>query len=98
MNSHMDDVQVLPENTPPALATFDALRAEDEPWLADCFVPPSDFSIIAGARSVIVYGEEGSGKTALYQMLLRYLRPAQRPPERLVVEWQSPRFAPDTPV
>jgi hypothetical protein len=83
---------------PPALAVFDALRAEDEPWLAECYVPPSDFSLIAGARSVIVYGEEGSGKTALYQMLLRHLRPARRPSDRLVVEWQPPRFEPDTPV
>jgi hypothetical protein len=93
----MSDLPISLENIHPALAAFDALRAEDEPWLADCFVPPSDFSLIAGARSVIVYGEEGSGKTALYQMLVRYLRPAQRPPERLVVEWQPPRFEPDTP-
>jgi hypothetical protein len=93
----MNEAHSSTENTPLALAAFDALRAEDEPWLADCFVPPSDFSLIAGARSVIVYGEEGSGKTALYQMLVRYLRPTQRPPERLVVEWHPPRFEPETP-
>jgi DNA-binding winged helix-turn-helix (wHTH) protein len=85
------------ENTSPALSAFDALRAEEEPWLDACFVPPPDFDLIAGARSVLVFGEAGSGKTALYQALLRRLRPADRKPERLVVEWQPDPLPPDTP-
>ncbi len=85
------------ENTSPALSAFDALRAEEEPWLDACFVPPPDFDLIAGARSVLVFGEAGSGKTALYQALLRRLRPADHKPERLVVEWQPDPLPPDTP-
>ncbi len=76
------------ENISPALSAFDALRAEDEPWLDTCFVPPPDFDLIAGARSVLVFGEAGSGKTALYQALRRRLRPAGHKPDRLVAEWQ----------
>ncbi len=78
----------------PTLSAFDALRAEDEPWLADCFVPPPDFGLIAGTRSVLVFGESGSGKTALYRMLLRRLRPPDRKPSRLVVEWQPAPLPP----
>jgi len=59
----------------PGLAAFDSLRAEDEPWLEHCFVPPPEFDLIAGARSVLVLGEAGSGKTALYQALWRRLAP-----------------------
>lgn len=75
------------------LAAFDSLRAEDEPWLAACYVPPPDFDLIAGARSVLVFGPPGSGKTALFQALQRHLSSAQR----LVVDWQPPRLDEDAP-
>jgi DNA-binding winged helix-turn-helix (wHTH) protein len=84
-------------NASPALSAFDALRAEVEPWLEACFVPPPDFDLIAGARSVLVFGERGSGKTALYRMLLHRLRPPGRRPDRLVVEWQPALQPPATP-
>ncbi len=70
---------------PPGLAAFDSLRAEDEPWLASCFVPPPDFDLIAGARSVLVFGPTGSGRTALLQALRRHYLASG---SRLVVDWQ----------
>lgn len=85
------------ENTSPALSAFDALRAEDESWLETCFVPPPDFELIAGARSMLVLGEPGSGKTALYRMLLLRLRPPDRKPHRLIVEWRPQSLPPGTP-
>jgi DNA-binding winged helix-turn-helix (wHTH) protein len=97
MPSVSDTLQAFTNGTP-GLAAFDALRAEDEAWLAACFVPPTDFPLIAGARSTIVYGEEGAGKTTAYQMLLRHLRPADHPPERLTVEWSPPLLDPAAPV
>jgi hypothetical protein len=33
---------------------FERLRAEDEPWLEACFVPPPDLAQIMGDRSVVV--------------------------------------------
>lgn len=83
----------MQEPAAPGLAAFDSLRAEDEPWLAACYVPPADFDLIAGARSVLVFGPPGSGKTALFQALQRHLCSAQR----LVVEWQPPRLDEDAP-
>jgi len=54
------------------LAAFDSLRAEDEPWLEQAFVPPVDFGLMTGMRSVAVFGRTGAGKTALRQALVRY--------------------------
>ncbi|MBN1954663.1 MAG: winged helix-turn-helix domain-containing protein [Anaerolineae bacterium] len=71
----------------PGLGAFDSLRAEDEPWLAACFVPPQDFDLIAGARSVLIFGPPGAGKTALFLALQRHLNATGR----LVVEWQPPQ-------
>jgi len=36
------------ERTVPGPAAFSALRAEDEPWLESCFVPPPEFGRMAG--------------------------------------------------
>jgi len=85
VNKHTD----IPFKEFPAsgLAAFDSLRAEDEPWLEHCFVPPPEFDLIAGARSVVVFGESGSGKTALYQAMRRRLAPAGVRPMRLSFEW-----------
>jgi hypothetical protein len=76
---------------PPGLSVFDSLRAEDEPWLDQCFVPPPDFDLIAGARSSLVFGAVGSGKTVLFQALLARLTPPQTQkelPSRLIVNWR----------
>lgn len=76
-----------PRSAPLSLAAFDALRAEDEPWLAECYVEPAAFDLIAGANSVAVFGSAGSGKTALHRRLRGYLIPIDRPPLRLIVTW-----------
>jgi len=67
---------------------FSVLRAEDEPWLESCFVPPPEFERMAGPRSVIVFGEPGSGKTALYRALESYSKGVNGKPLRLVVPWR----------
>ncbi|MBN1136841.1 MAG: winged helix-turn-helix domain-containing protein [Anaerolineae bacterium] len=76
---------------PIGLSAFDSLRAEDEPWLAGCYVEPDLFDLIAGARSFLVFGEPGSGKTALFRMLRdRLAQPARpgAPLSGLVVDWK----------
>lgn len=50
---------------------FNTLKAENEPWLGDVFVAPSDFNRLTEKRSTILYGEAGSGKTALRLELMR---------------------------
>jgi DNA-binding winged helix-turn-helix (wHTH) protein len=72
---------------PLGLAAFDSLRAEDEPWLDMVFVPPPDFELMAGARSAVVFGEAGSGKTALLRALARRAAPLGRKPTKLLVNW-----------
>ncbi len=81
-NSSFPDVVV-----PSGLAAFDALRAEDEPWLAACHVPPAEFSLMAGPRSALIFGESGSGKTALRLALERAWNPQNHKPRWLLVDW-----------
>ncbi len=38
-----------------------ALRAEEEPWLERCFVPPNDFALMGRQFSIAVFGKPGSG-------------------------------------
>ncbi len=54
---------------PLGLAAFDFLRAEEEPWLAEAFVPPAGFPLWSGRRSLVLYGEGGGGKTTVLRML-----------------------------
>ncbi len=72
---------------PPGLVAFDSLRAEAEPWLPACFVPPQHFELMAGSRSVVVFGGTGAGKTALYRALLNRCQDADGRPVRLVAHW-----------
>lgn len=67
------------------LAVFGALRAEDEPWLEECFVPPAEFDLMGGAPSAIVFGPPGIGKSAVRAMLVRR---AGGPEGFLAVHWQ----------
>jgi DNA-binding winged helix-turn-helix (wHTH) protein len=69
------------------LAAFDTLRAEDEPWLASCYVPPKNLVLLAGNRSVIIFAGRGTGKTALSQALIRQSYGYQERPLRLIVNW-----------
>jgi len=70
------------------LSAFETLRAEDEPWLAECYVPPPDFSVMASWRSAVIFGEPGTGNTALRLALEgRVWAPGQRP-HVLLARWQ----------
>ena len=80
----------------PGLLAFETLRAESEPWLAECYVPPADFELIAGMSSAVVFGAAGSGKTALYDHLCAWLMPVDQPPTRLVCEWTPDAHADQT--
>lgn len=52
------------KTVPPSEVLFKTLKAENEAWLGDVFVPPPVFERLASDHSVILYGEPGSGKTA----------------------------------
>jgi len=72
---------------PLGIAAFDSLRAEDEPWLAQCYVEPRDFALMTCWRSILVFGDEGAGKTALRLALERAWTPPGQPPRALVARW-----------
>lgn len=72
----------------PGLSAFESLRAEFEPWLADCFVPPPEFELLAGPQALVFFGPPGSGKTALFEGLKRKLISRERLPTRLCFEWR----------
>ncbi|MGQ9561857.1 MAG: winged helix-turn-helix domain-containing protein [Candidatus Oleimicrobiaceae bacterium] len=75
------------DNEPLGLAAFDSLRAEDEPWLERCYVPPVDFELMARWRSVLVFGDSGAGKTALRLALQRRWTAPADGPRPLVAYW-----------
>ncbi|MGC9398238.1 MAG: hypothetical protein ACP5HM_03790 [Anaerolineae bacterium] len=82
--------------TPPVTyeAAFNDLRAEAEPWLSACFVPPPGFERILAPRSIIVFGGPGSGKTALYRELRRRSHTTEGHPLRLLVDWRPAPLPP----
>ena len=66
---------------------FASLRAETETvWLTQAYVPPRLFGQMIEPRSILVMGEEGSGKSALELYLKNYA--AQRAPKLLTVYWR----------
>ena len=80
----------VPFGPPPkqlGLSVFDALRAEDEPWLADCYVPPAEFALMVGARARLIFGETSSGKTALRLALEHAWQDEGAKAAWLVVHW-----------
>lgn len=79
----------------PGLIAFGSLRAEDEPWLDACFVPPPEFERAAGQRSVIIFGGPGAGKTAVYRELRTRSMGASGKPTRLLVEWRPAPLPPE---
>ncbi|MCL5994864.1 MAG: winged helix-turn-helix domain-containing protein [Chloroflexi bacterium] len=90
----MADRPTQPNAIPQA---FDSLKAEDESaWFDRVFVSPPNFETIAGPGSVIVFGEQGTGKTALKMALMRRARPPGVEPTHLVVEWHPPRLLADS--
>ena len=67
--------------------TFESLRAETETsWLARAFVPPREFDLMKGPHSILVMGDEGSGKTALELQLKAYAA-RKGMPRLLVASW-----------
>lgn len=83
MNAPISEIDaVIPD-------AFDALSAEHErAWLHKVFVEPAGYSIFAGMRSIIVFGDSGSGKSALRMTLTRQVAPPDAPPTHLVIDWQ----------
>lgn len=79
----------------PGLGVFGTSRAEDEPWLSACFIPPPEFERVTAQRSVIIFGDPGSGKTALYQELQARSRRADGKPVRLLVNWRPGPLPPE---
>ncbi|MCS7288815.1 MAG: winged helix-turn-helix domain-containing protein [Roseiflexus sp.] len=68
---------------------FDALSAEREPHLQPvAFVEPPQYAAYASMRSFVVFGDGGSGKTALRLALTRHAMPEHALPTCLVVHWQ----------
>lgn len=66
---------------------FGTLRAEAEAsWLAQAYLLPRLFAQMTEPRSILVAGEEGSGKTALELYLKDYA--AQKSPRLLTVSWR----------
>jgi hypothetical protein len=68
--------------------------------LNQCYVPPPDFELIAGARSALVFGAPGTGKTALFRALQERLVPAddqQKSVSSLTVNWRPTPVAPQIP-
>jgi hypothetical protein len=59
------------KNTPSPETLFKTLKAENEPWLGDVFLPLPAFERLKEGHSIILYGETGSGKTAMRLALKR---------------------------
>ena len=53
------------KNIPSTESLFNTLKAENEPWLGDVFVPLPVFERLKENHSTILYGEPGTGKTTL---------------------------------
>lgn len=53
------------KSAPAAESLFKTLKAENEPWLGDVFVALPVFERLKAEHSNILYGESGSGKTAM---------------------------------
>lgn len=81
---------------PVGIAVFGSLQADDEPWLADCFVPPAEFDLMGGMHSIVVFGAPGSGKSTVREMLLRRCRDLSGRPRCLVARWQPMPLVPES--
>ena len=67
---------------------FESLHAEAEtPWLGQVFLPPREFGLMTGPYSILVMGEEGSGKTALEIQLKAYATQKETP-RLLIASWR----------
>ncbi len=94
-HSHHGKTAERDGNGYPGSLAFASLRAEEEPWLWNCFVPPPGFEQIAHPdRSVVLFGERGSGKTAVSRALeVLNIRETGKP-WRLLVPWRPSALPP----
>jgi hypothetical protein len=76
---------------------FSWLYAEDEDYLEVCFVPIPEFDRLRGDISVVVFGEPGSGKTALVRILKQSCFDDNNKLNRLLVEWHPMPLQEDSP-
>jgi hypothetical protein len=95
MNFQQNGVAPIEQAQTLGLQALDILRSEEEPWLLDVFEAPSEFDLICGPRSAIVFGEPGSGKTAICRVLTVLSETPDGRRNRLLVEWrpQPPKAA-----
>lgn len=87
-----------PQDIPTGMEMFQSLRAEEEPWLDACFVPPREYGRLANTASILVFGADGVGKSALYAMLRKESSVETGIGNRLVVEWRPDPLPEDQPL
>lgn len=80
------------------IETFQALRAEEEPWLDSCFVPPHEYGRLSSPASILVFGADGTGKSALYNMLRKDSAIDEGKGNRLIVDWRPDPLSEDKPL
>jgi len=85
----------LERRSPLGPAAFAALRAEEEPWLLECFVPLPGFTKMLENRSVLIFGSPGSGKTAIQRALQASVIGTDGRPSRLLVHWRPSPLPPE---
>lgn len=84
INSNMSETT----QEPLGRQVFDRLRSEYETgWLSNVYVKPSSYAAMSGMRSIVVFGAEGSGKTALALTLVQEAL-QQDAAAPLVIDWQ----------
>lgn len=86
MSSYREDT--LHDEEKLGISALDSLRAEDEPWLFDVLEPPPELDLMRGPRSMIVFGEAGSGKSTICRILKQAAEQGQGNKSRLLVEWR----------
>ena len=75
---------------------FETLQADnEEDWFYQCFIQPKSFEQIIGSRSCLIFGESGSGKTALYRALKNHCRTSQTNEKILSIDWKPKSLPPD---
>ena len=84
----------MAEQIPQIPDALDWLRAENETaWLSSVYVEPPKFTAMLNTPSIVIYGDPGSGKTALANEFVTRAR--QRPIPPLVLQWQPEFPLPD---
>src|SRR5258708_39717707 len=75
---------------------FENLRVEsEEDWFYPCFIQPKSFEQIIGSHSCLVFGEIGSGKTAMYKALQNHCSTQQDGEKILSIDWKPKSFPPE---